>query len=153
MSPLRHASLAGRIAEGFQGVQLDVYFGGDPAPGGSTVMFFHQGSWAAEVYWKTDGWCLSKMYSWKVVDAVSETEFAVEYTVVEEHPDCVMTWGRHLTLEVHDAHDVEGMTVFDGEYTVPFQVATVRTSCTGRWDAPAPCGFDEPAALVTPPGW
>lgn len=134
------------IAASLEGVQLDVWNGGRPSPGGSTTLFVHHDQWAAELYWKTEGWCLAHEYSWTVDDAVSAREFRVVYQVEQEYTDCVMAWGDTLSLSVTS----RGSEWLDGRYTVPFEQHTQRTVCSTAWDDPAPCGFVDAAALLPP---
>jgi hypothetical protein len=142
-------SLAHRIARSFEGAQLDVWGGGTPKPGSTTSMFFHHGTWAAEVYWTTDGWCLSRVYDWSVVDAVNEQRFSVEYRVVQEFPSCVNGFGHRLLLKVAGDGRAGDRSTFTAAYVAPFEQPTVRTICSTAWDDPSPCGF--PAAAVMRP--
>ncbi len=136
------------IRDEWQGVQLDVYGGGDPAPGGTTTMLVQHGRWAAELYWKTDGWCLSRVYDWAVSHAVTESRFDVQYRVVQEHDDCVMGWGTRMVLAVDQAAVVDGRATWSGSYRLPAVQPTVRTQCSADWQDPAPCGFADAAELL-----
>ncbi len=140
--------LQGAISEELQGVQLDVYGGGEPAPGGTTTMLVQHGHWAAELYWKTDGWCLSRVYQWAVSNALSESRFDVQYLVGRELDDCVMSWGTRMVLSVEHAGVVDGRVTWFGTYRLPAEQATVRTQCSSDWRDPAPCGFADAADLV-----
>jgi hypothetical protein len=142
------SSLADAIAAGMEGAQLDVFGGGRATPGATTTMFVHHGDRAAEAYWTTDGWCLSRVYTWSVENVVSATEFDVRYDVQQQYTDCVMDWGRQLVLHVTDVDHLVGQTSYVGAYTSPFQTATVRTKCTSRWNTPSPCGFSEASAVL-----
>lgn len=137
-------ALEERIAGEMEGVQLDVWGGGRASPGRTTSMFFHHGDWAAQTYFTTDGWCLSRVYSWEVLSATSEQEFRLEYSVVEEFPDCVMPFGDELSFHVHSRSG----EWLDGEYVGPYDEYAQRTVCATAWDDPIPCGFADAAALV-----
>jgi hypothetical protein len=137
--------LESTIAAQFEGVQLDVWGGGQPSPGSTTTAFVHHGSRAAEMYWKTDGWCLARVYTWSVQHAVSEESFTVRYEVDEQFTDCVVDTSDVLELNVFDVqHDLHGATYF-GAYPDTW---TVRTQCTATWNSSSPCGFADVAALV-----
>jgi hypothetical protein len=136
--------LEARIADELEGVQLEVWGGGRASPGRTTSMFFHHGDWAAQTYFTTDGWCLSRTYSWKVLGAESEQTFRLEYTVVEEFPDCAMPFGDELSFHVHS----RSREWLDGEYVTPYDHGAQRTVCAEVWDDPIPCGFADAAALV-----
>jgi hypothetical protein len=141
-------SLESIIAASMEGVQLEVVGGGAAAPGGSTMLFVHHGARAAEVYWTTDGWCLSRVYTWRVQHATSSTSFDVAYDVDQQYTDCVMAGERHSVLAVSAAHHLIGQASYDGVYTSGSGDAVVRTQCTPQWDYPSPCGFRAAAALV-----
>jgi hypothetical protein len=147
-TPPSEPSLASTIAASMEGVQLEVVGGGAAAPGGSTVLFVHHGGRAAEVYWTTDGWCLSRVYTWKVEHATSSTSFELAYDVDHQYTDCVMAGVDHQVLAVSAAHHMLGQTSYDGVYTSGSGDAVVRTQCTSIWDYPSPCGFSAAAAMV-----
>ena len=124
------SATAASVADALQGVQLDVLGGGAPAPGGTTTVFVQQGDRATELYWKTDGWCVSREYSWSVTDVADAYHFSVDYHVVREHTDCVQHWGSDMRLMVSGARVVDGHTVYEGTYGDPLAAATTRTVCT-----------------------
>jgi hypothetical protein len=128
-----------------EGVQLEVWGGGRASAGRTTSMFFHHGDRAAQAYLTTDGWCLSRLYSWEVLSATSEQEFRLEYTVTEEFPDCVMPFGDELSFHVHS----RSSEWLDGEYVTPYDQYAQRTVCAAAWDDPIPCGFADAAELAT----
>lgn len=135
------------IVRSMQGVQLDVWGGGAPAPGRTTTMFVHHGDRAAELYWTTDGWCLARVLRWTVEDAQSATSFTIRYVAVEQHTACLMDSGDVELLRVVEVHDGGGPVTMTGLWTTN-DTWTVRTRCSEYWDAPAPCGFIEAFALV-----
>ena len=137
-------ALESRIAAEMEGVQLEVWGGGEATPGRTTSMFFHHGDRAAQAYLTTDGWCLSRLYSWEVLSAVNDQEFRLEYTVTEEFPECVMPFGDELSFHVHS----RSSEWLDGEYVTPYDEYAQRTVCAETWDDPIPCGFADAAALV-----
>lgn len=137
-------ALEARIADELQGVQLEVWGSGQPSPGRTTSMFFHVGDRAAQTYFTTDGWCLSRVYSWKVLGAEDEQTFRLQYTVEAEYPDCAMPFGDELSFHVHS----RSSEWLDGEYVTPFDHHAQRTVCASEWDDPIPCGFADAAALV-----
>jgi hypothetical protein len=141
------------IQDEWEGVQLEVS-GATPGPGGGTTMFFHHGTWAAEVYWRSpDDWCLARVYDWSVASATGTTSFNIEYSVAQEYVDCVPHWGEQLVLAVSGARVSDGRTVYDASYTVGFQRPTLRVKCAHEWNADAPCGFSMAAAVLpTVPG-
>ena len=144
-------TLEGRIANRMEGAQLDVLRGGAPTPGATTEIVFHHGNWAAEVYWKTDGWCLARVYTWRVLDAVSETQFRLDYRVTQEYTDCIMHWGDHQRLDVTGVRTVNGLTTLDARYGPPSDEPTTRTVCSMQWDDGSPCGFGAAAAVRPSP--
>jgi hypothetical protein len=142
-----------RIASHWQGAQLDVVGSGAPAPGGTTTMFFHKGSWAAMIYWKTkDAWCVARTYTWSVTKVTSESAFSLDYQVVDSFPSCVPDEGPQLEWAATGSHVVGASTVYDGHYAVPAVFDASRTVCSNDWADKAPCGFPAAAAaLPTPP--
>ena len=136
------------IAAGMEGVQLDVWEGGAASPGRTTTLFVHHGDRAAMLYWKTDGWCLARVYTWSIEDAVSASNFEVRYVPREVVEDCVMASTRADLLTVVDVEHLLGGTTYRASWSGSTVTTTVRTKCTSQWDAAAPCGFAEAAALV-----
>jgi hypothetical protein len=134
------------ITAELEGVQLDVWGGGEPAPGGTTSMFVHHGDRAAEVYWTTDGWCLARVYTWSLRHVLSDRAFDIHYEMDDQFTDCVMDGSDALDLRVFDVqHSANGATTYQGAYA---ETWTVRTKCSTTWNAAAPCGFNEAAAVV-----
>jgi hypothetical protein len=143
-------ALESAIATAMQGSQLDVWGGGEPAPGGTTTMFVHRGHRAAEVYWTTDGWCVSRLFTWSVEHAVSATRFDVRYVANRKFADCVVASDDELVLEVFDESQTSGQRVMFGAYPSTDGTWTTRTTCSIRESAPAPCGFPAAAAAAAP---
>ena len=137
-------TLESSIAAEMEGVQLEVWGSSEPSPGRTTSMFFHHGDRAVQTYFTTDGWCLSRVYSWKVLGAESDQTFRLQYTVEEEHPECAMPFGDELSFHVHS----RSSEWLDGEYVTPYDHHAQRTVCATEWDDPIPCGFADAAALV-----
>ncbi len=137
-------ALEASIAAEMEGVHLEVWGSSRPSPGRTTSMFFHHGDRAAQAYFTTDGWCLSRVYSWQVLGAENDQTFRLQYTVEEEYPDCAMPFGGELSFHVHS----RSSEWLDGEYVTPYDHAAQRTVCAEEWDDPIPCGFADAAALV-----
>jgi hypothetical protein len=143
-------SLSAAIARGLQGTQLDVWGGGVPSPGRATTMFVHRGDRAVELYWTTDGWCLARILRWTVEDVHSASSFAIRYVAVRQYPDCLMVSGAEEVLRVVDIDvDDAGRPALTGWWAAN-DTWTVRTTCSDRWNDPAPCGFTDAFALVPP---
>lgn len=108
--------LGDSIADSLEGIHVDVLGGGDPSPGRTTTVLAHSGTTAVESYWTTDGWCRSRVYSWKVTDVVDATRFTIDYQVEWEDTSCMSHWGDDIRLDVTSVRQVEGDTVIEGRY-------------------------------------
>ena len=127
-----------------EGAQLDVI--GAAAVPGTTTMFLHHGTWAAEIYWESqDRWCLAKTFKLSITDAKSETSFGLRYDLVDTKSDCVDPGdpGGLLVFSVTASRQVDGRTTYDGSYTSPFPgpLPATRTVCSAQWDVADPCGY------------
>jgi hypothetical protein len=141
-------SLDEQIRTAWEGVQL----GGSEAAG--RALFFHDGTWAAEMYERgSDDWCLRAVYEWSVTAATSDSSFVIDYDVLEEPDDCLPSGAPRFVLAVSGANQQGGQTVYEGSYTEPFALPVTRTVCASRWDEPTPCGIDIPESeRPAPPG-
>ena len=140
-----------RIVASMQGAQLDVWVGGEPAPGRTTTMFVHRGLRAAELYWTTDGWCLARTFAWRLEHVQSDVAFDVRYTVDGQDTRCLMDDGDTLVVRLFDIGRVDGRRTWAGANSTPATGWTQRTHCTPAWDDPAPCGF--PVEAITAAAW
>jgi hypothetical protein len=86
------------------------------------------------------------VYSWSLRHVLSDRAFDIHYEMDDQFTDCVMDGSDALDLRVFDVqHSANGATTYQGAYA---ETWTVRTKCSTTWNAAAPCGFNEAAAVV-----
>jgi hypothetical protein len=92
---------------------------------------------------------------WPVVEAMSESEFTIQYDELTEDPDCIATPATGLTAVFSGSEQVNGRTVNDFAYTEglgEIPVIGMRMVCGEVWNDPEPCGLALPGfEMPTPP--